>query len=145
MTDGYRIRAEPDWAARFRLSQAFRVGDLVIISGRAAIGEDGTLVGDFDAQAERTFHNVRAILEAGGSALDRIVKMTIYLTDINDRPRLAPLLRRLFRSPYPASTVVGVTALGIPGATIEVEAIGLVRGRLVDAAPRRPQGARRKR
>jgi enamine deaminase RidA (YjgF/YER057c/UK114 family) len=144
MTDAYRVRTHPDWAARFRLSQGFRVGNLVIISGRAAIGDDGEIVGrgDFSAQARRTLHNVEAVLKAGGSGLDRIVKMTTYVTDMAELPRLRPIWNELFRSPYPAHTVVGVSALGIAGLMIEIEAIGLVDGRLVDTSERRQRVGR---
>ncbi|MBM3503920.1 MAG: RidA family protein [Alphaproteobacteria bacterium] len=144
MTNAYRVVAPPDWAARFRLSQGFRIGNLVIISGRAAVGERGEVVGigDFEAQAEQTLHNVRRVLEAGGSGLDRIVKMTSYLTDIRDLPKLRPVWNRSFRAPWPAHTVVGVSALGIKDLLIEIEAIGIIDGRLID---RSPQRGRRKR
>ena len=68
--DAQQIRLDPDPFEPFRLSQGFRVGDLVIVSGQAAIDEHGELVGvgDFDAQAEQTFRNLARVLEAGGSA-----------------------------------------------------------------------------
>ena len=67
--DVEQIRLDPDPYEPFRLSQGFRVGDLVIVSGQAAIDEHGELVGvgDFDAQAEQVFRNLRRVLEAGGS------------------------------------------------------------------------------
>ena len=76
------IRLDPDPYAPFRLSQGFRVGDLLFVSGQAAIDEHGEVVGegDFDVQAEQTFRNLERVLAAGGSGLDRIVKVTIFLS-----------------------------------------------------------------
>jgi enamine deaminase RidA (YjgF/YER057c/UK114 family) len=61
-----QIRVDPDPYEPFRLSQGFRVGDLLFISGQAAIDEQGQIVGadDFDAQAEQAFRNLRRVLEA---------------------------------------------------------------------------------
>lgn len=93
MTEFSQIRVDPDPYEPFRLSQGFRVGDLVIVSGQAAIDEHGALVGvgDFDAQAEQTFRNLRRVLEAGGSSLDRVVKVTIFLTDMGNFPKIVDL------------------------------------------------------
>ncbi len=64
-----RVRTEPDPYEPYRISQAIRAGGLLYVSGQAAIGEDGGLVGvgDFDAQAEQVFRNLQRVLEAGGS------------------------------------------------------------------------------
>ena len=63
-----RIKTDPDPYEPFRLAQAYRVGDLIFVSGQTAIDLDGTIVGvdNFDAQAEQTFKNLAAVLEAGG-------------------------------------------------------------------------------
>ena len=70
MTAFSQIRLDPDPYEAFRLSQGFRVGDLVIVSGQAAIDENGQIVGagDFDAQAQQTFENLERVLRAGGSS-----------------------------------------------------------------------------
>ena len=130
MTDFAPIRLDPDPYEPFRLSQGFRVGDLLLISGQAAIDEHGQIVGagDFDAQAEQTFRNLRRVLEAGGSGLDKIVKVTIYLTDMANFPKIVELRARYFTRPWPADTIVGVTALGLPELQIEIEAIALTDG-----------------
>jgi reactive intermediate/imine deaminase len=122
-----RIRTDPDQYEPYRISQAIRTGDLIFVSGQAAIGENGELVGvgDFDAQAEQAFLNLERVLEAGGSGLDRIVKVTIFLTDMTNFPKIVALRGRWFSEPYPADTIVEVSSLALPELEIEIEAIAL--------------------
>jgi 2-iminobutanoate/2-iminopropanoate deaminase len=121
------IRLDPDPYVPFRLSQGFRVGELVIVSGQAAIDEHGGLVGvgDFDAQAEQTFRNLARVLAAGGSSLERVVKVTIFLTDMANFPKIVELRGKWFTPPYPADTIVEVTSLALPELEIEIEAIAV--------------------
>jgi reactive intermediate/imine deaminase len=125
--DVEQIRLDPDPYEPFRLSQGFRVGDLVIVSGQAAIDENGQIVGagDFDAQAEQTFRNLQRVLEAGGSSLDRVVKVTIFLTDMSNFPKIVELRGKWFSQPWPADTIVEVTSLALPELEIEIEAIAV--------------------
>ena len=130
MTEFSPIRLDPDPYEAFRLSQGFRVGDLLLVSGQAAIDENGALVGvgDFDAQAEQTFRNLERVLEAGGSSLDRVVKVTIFLTDMAANfPKIVELRGKWFTPPYPADTIVEVTSLALPELEIEIEAIAVAR------------------
>ena len=129
MTDVSPIRVDPDPYEPFRLSQGFRVGDLLLVSGQAAIDEHGAIVGagDFDAQAEQVFRNLQRVLEAGGSGLDRVVKVTIFLTDMGNFPKIVELRGTWFTPPYPADTIVEVTALALPELELEIEAIAVVR------------------
>jgi reactive intermediate/imine deaminase len=124
-----RVRTDPDPYEPYRISQAMRVGDLVFVSGQAAIGQDGGLVGvgDFDAQAEQVFSNLRRVLEAAGSSLTDVVKVTIYLTDMANFPKIVELRGKWFTEPYPADTIVEVASLALPELEIEIEAIGVVR------------------
>ena len=123
--DAEQIRLDPDPLEPYRLSQGFRVGDLVIVSGQAAIDEHGQIVGvgDFDAQAEQTFRNLSRVLEAGGSSLSRVVKVTIFLTDMGNFPKVVELRGKWFTAPYPADTIVEVSSLALPELEIEIEAI----------------------
>ena len=125
MPDVQQIRLDPDPFEAYALSQGFRVGDLVFVSGQAALDEQGRIVGpgDFDAQAEQTFRNLARVLEAGGSSLERIVKVTIFLTDMANFPKIVELRRRWFSPPYPADTIVEVASLALPELEIEIEAI----------------------
>ena len=128
MPDVQQIRLDPDPLEPYALSQGFRVGDLVIVSGQAAIDEQGHIVGagDFDAQAEQTFRNLARVLEAGGSSLERIVKVTIFLTDMANFGKIVELRRRWFTPPYPADTIVEVSSLALPELEIEIEALATV-------------------
>jgi 2-iminobutanoate/2-iminopropanoate deaminase len=128
MTEARQIRLDPDPLEPYLLSQGFRVGDLVIVSGQAALDEQGNVVGagDFDAQAEQVFRNLARVLEAGGSSLDRVVKVTIFLTDMENFGKIVELRRRWFTPPYPADTIVEVRALALPELEIEIEAIATV-------------------
>src|SRR5699024_10995230 len=96
-----QVATNPDPMEPFHISQGFRVGNMVIISGQAALSNAGEIVGenDFDAQAEQTFKNVQAVLEAGGSSLDDIVKVTIYLTDMSYFPKIIELRHKYFSKP----------------------------------------------
>ncbi len=125
-----RVRTEPDPFEPYRISQAIRVGDLVYTSGQAAIDLQGNLVGvgDFDAQAAQVFDNLQAVLAAAGSGLDRVVKVTIYLTDMGNFPKIVELRARYFSQPWPADTIVEVGALALPELEIEIEAVALVSG-----------------
>ena len=122
-----QISTDPDPYAPYLISQAIRNGDLIFVSGQAAIAEDGALVGvgDFDAQAEQVFRNLQRVLEAGGSSLDRIVKVTIFVTDMANFPKIVELRGRWFTPPYPADTIVEVRALALPELEIEIEAIAV--------------------
>ncbi|QGZ38587.1 reactive intermediate/imine deaminase [Pseudoduganella flava] len=122
-----QVITDPDPYAPFLLSQAIRAGNLLFVSGQAGYGDDGAIVGDgdFDAQADQAFRNLERALRAGGSSLERVVKVTIFLTSMAHFPRIVALRRKFFRPPYPADTIVEVRALYTPEAMIEIEAIAL--------------------
>ncbi len=124
------IKLEPDPLLPFRIASGYRVGDLVYTSGQAAIDEHGQLVGvdDFDAQAACTFGNLKRVLEAAGSSLEQVIKVTIYLTDMQNFPKIVELRGRYFRAPWPADTIVEVRSLALPELMIEIEAIALATG-----------------
>jgi 2-iminobutanoate/2-iminopropanoate deaminase len=122
-----RITIDPDPYAPFRLAQGYRVGELLFISGQAAIGADGQLigVGNFDAQAEQVFANLERVLRAGGSSLANVVKVTIFLRDMSNFAKIVELRGRYFTPPYPADTIIEVSSLYSPDALLEIEAIAL--------------------
>jgi 2-iminobutanoate/2-iminopropanoate deaminase len=131
--NAHRISTDPDPFEPYLISQGFRVGELIYLSGQAAIDQQGNLigVGDFDAQAEQTFANIRSVLETAGSSMDKIVKVTIYMTDMSYFSSIVELRRKWFRPPYPADTIVEVKALALPELMIEIEAIALAKGELI--------------
>ncbi|MEX0805180.1 MAG: RidA family protein [Candidatus Binatia bacterium] len=123
-----KITIDPDPYEPFRLAQGYRVGELLFISGQAAIDGNGQLVGvgNFDAQAEQVFANLQRVLRAGGSSLAEVIKVTIFLRDMSNFPKIVELRGRYFTPPYPADTIVEVTSLYSPDALIEIEAIAVV-------------------
>jgi 2-iminobutanoate/2-iminopropanoate deaminase len=125
-----QIHTQPDPYAPFLLSQAIQAGNLLFISGQAAIGDDGELVGkgDFDRQAEQAFKNLDRVLRAAGSSLRHVVKVTIFLTSMNNFSKIVELRRKWFAAPYPADSIVEISGLYSPDAMIEIEAIAVVPG-----------------
>ena len=119
------IELEPDPLAPYRISPGFKVNGMLYVSGHAAISESGELVGagDFDAQAQATFDSLQRTLQAGGSDLSKVIKVTIYLTDMTHFEKIVPLRQQWFTAPYPADTIVEVSALALPELMIEIEAI----------------------
>lgn len=123
-----RITTQPDNYEPFLLSQAIKCGDLLFVSGQAGAGDDGKIVdGGFRAQGEQAFANLRRALEAGGSGLEDVIKVTIFVTDMGNFKEVVELRRRFFTAPYPADTIAEIKALYDPAAMIEIEAIAAVR------------------
>lgn len=122
-----QITTEPDHYAPYLLSQGIRFGDLLFISGQAAGGHDGQIVsGDFLTQGRQAFTNLSRALEAGGSSLHDVIKVTIFVTDMGHFQDVVQLRREFFSAPYPADTIAEIKALYDPKAMIEVEAIAAV-------------------
>jgi 2-iminobutanoate/2-iminopropanoate deaminase len=109
-------------------TDAVRAGDLLFVSGLVPVDGDGQLVGGDDvvAQARQVFANLAAVLAAAGATFADVVKVTVYLTDIEDRARINPVRQEVFRDTRPASTLVEVSALATPGARVEVDAVALL-------------------
>jgi 2-iminobutanoate/2-iminopropanoate deaminase len=106
-------------------SQAIRAGDLVFTAGQ--IGADpgsGTLAEGVEAQAERALRNLAAILDAAGTATERVIKTTIFLADMADFAAVNQVYARHFSTPYPARSTVAVRDLP-KGALVEIEAIAM--------------------
>jgi 2-iminobutanoate/2-iminopropanoate deaminase len=109
-------------------ADAVRAGELLFVSGVVPVDGEGKLVGGDDvvAQAEKVFENIRAVLAAAGASPKDIVKVTVFVTDIGDRPKINPVRQRFFGETRPASTLVEVSKLAIPGAKLEVEAVAVL-------------------
>ena len=134
MMQAKRIHMVPDNYEPFNIALGYRVGNLVFISGQTSIDGEGKIVGagDFDAQAAQSFANLKKVLEAAGSGMNKIVKVNIYLTDMGNFGKIVGLRARHFSKPYPADTIVEVRALALPELMIEIEAMALVEGEVVD-------------
>jgi 2-iminobutanoate/2-iminopropanoate deaminase len=107
-------------------SQAIRANGLVFVSGQLALRPDhAELVGEgIGEQTEQVFANLRAILEEAGSGLDRLVKTTVYLTDLGDFAGMNEVYARHVGDTPPARATIEVSALP-SGAKVEIEAIAL--------------------
>ena len=122
------ITIDPDPLAPYAISPAWRVGDLLFLSGQAAIDESGTIVGadDFDRQVAQTFANIDRVLAAGGSSREQIIKVTIYLTDMANFPKIVEARQTYFTEPWPADTIVEVQSLALPELMVEIDVIAAV-------------------
>ena len=109
-------------------TDAVTAGNLLFISGLVGVDGEGALVGgdDVAAQARQVFENMRAVLHEAGCRFEDVVKVTVYLTDVDDRPKINPVRQEVFGHARPASTLVEVSRLAIPGAKVEIEAIALI-------------------
>lgn len=107
-------------------SQAVRAGTTVYLSGQIGL-DPGTMqvVEGFEAQAHQVFRNLQAVAQAAGSTLDRAAKLTVFMTDMANFPKLNEIMSQYVRQPYPARSAVGVAQLP-RGALVEIEAIVLV-------------------
>ena len=134
-TNAHRIKTDPDIYEPFKIAQAYRAGDLIFVSGQAALDDDGTIVGvgEFEIQARRSIENLARVLEAGGSGLDKLVKVTILVTDIAQFETVVKLRAEYFTAPYPADTICEVRSLALPELMFEIEAIALADGSIIDA------------
>lgn len=105
-------------------SQAVRAAGLVFTAGQLGVDPaSGEFAGDdVAAQAERALENLRAILEAAGSGMDRLVKVTVYLAEIGDWPAVNEVYARLVPEPFPARSAFAVRDLP-KDARIEIEAV----------------------
>jgi len=109
-------------------SQAVIHDGLLFASGQIPLDpETGEMVGgDVEAQTERVFANLRAVLDAAGTSLDRVLRATVYLTDLSLFPRVNAVYERHFAAdPKPARTTIGAAALPL-GAQVEIDVIASV-------------------
>jgi len=129
MTDTPKpITLPNDPLAPYCIAPAWQVGNLLFLSGQASIGADGSIVGtgDFDAQLAQTFANIQNVLAAGGSDLSKVVKVTIYLTDMANFPKIVEARKRWFTPPFPADTTLEVRSLALPELLVEIDVIASV-------------------
>jgi 2-iminobutanoate/2-iminopropanoate deaminase len=108
-------------------SQAIKANGFVFVSGQLALqpGEKEIVPGDVAVQTEQVFANLRAILEAAGSSLEKLVKTTVFLQDLGDFARMNEVYAKHVGGSPPARSTVEVAKLP-SGALVEIEAVGLV-------------------
>ncbi len=130
MTDREEIRVPGQSQPISHYTDAVRAGGLVFVSGVVPVDAEGNVVGGDDvvAQARKVFENMGAVLAAAGCGFEDVVKVTVFLTDVDDRPKINPVRQEAFGQTRPASTLVEISRLAIPGAKIEVEAVAVLPG-----------------
>jgi reactive intermediate/imine deaminase len=112
-------------------SQGIKVkgGSLLFIAGQVALDPQGSLVGkgDIRAQAKQVFENIKAMLESADATFKDVVKLGIFLTNIQDFPAVREVRKQYITEPFPTATVLGVKSLVHEDWLIEVEAIAVVK------------------
>jgi 2-iminobutanoate/2-iminopropanoate deaminase len=124
----YRVEGLPEPLSHY--TDAVRAGNLLFVSGIVPIDAGGKLVGEGDVaeQARQVFRNMQLVLEAAGCGFDDVVKVVTFLLNIDDRPVINPVRMEFFGEARPASTLVEVSALAVPGALLEIEAVSAIPG-----------------
>ena len=105
-------------------SQGIDLGSMVFTSGQIPVGPDGTVSADIAQQTHQALKNLQAVLEAAGSSLDKVVKTTVFITDMAQFGAVNEVYAQYFAMPYPARSCVQVAALP-KGVGIEIEAVAL--------------------
>lgn len=109
-------------------ADAVRAGAVLFVAGILPVDVEGRLVGGGDVveQARFVFAELGRILAAADCTVENVVKVSVFLTDIDDRPRISPVRQELFGAARPASTLVEVSGLAAPGARIEVDGVAVL-------------------
>ena len=104
-------------------SQAVRAGDTVYLSGQIPLDPKSMqIVEGFDHQVKRVFDNLQAVCKAAGGDFSQVVRVTIYLIDLANFPKVNEIMATYFREPYPARVTVGVASLP-RGSQVEIDAV----------------------
>lgn len=118
----------PRPVAEYAQGVEVRGGRILFIAGQVPLDPEGRLVGEGDirAQARRVFDNIRAIVREAGGDMGDIVKLTTFLTNMDDYPAFVQVRSEFISPPFPASTLVAVAALVRPEWLVEVEAVAVL-------------------
>ena len=109
-------------------TDAVRFGDLLFVSGIAPFDGEGNVVGEGDvvAQTRQVLQNLLDALRTVGADMGNVLKVTVFLTDVNDRAAINPVRQEFFGDSRPASTLVEVSALVDPKMLVEIEAVACI-------------------
>ena len=111
-------------------TNAIEAGGFLHIAGQLSLDVNGEFVGAGDVvrQTEQVLDNVAAVLRAAGASFGDVVRIGLYVRDMGDRPAINAVRRRYFGDALPTATMVEVSALAVPEALIEIEAVALLPG-----------------
>jgi 2-iminobutanoate/2-iminopropanoate deaminase len=103
-------------------------GRTIYVSGQVSLDTAGNVVGegDIELQTETVLEHVKTVVEEAGGDMQDVVKVTVFITDMGLYDRIHEVRRRYFEAPYPASSMVEVSALIDPQLLIEIEAVAVV-------------------
>ena len=119
-----RIHTDNAPAAIGPYSQAIDLGEMIFTSGQIPVAPDGSVSEDISEQTRQALLNLKAVVEAGGSSFDKVIKTTVFITDMAQFGAINAVYSEFFTEPYPARSCVQVAALP-KGVSIEIEAIAL--------------------
>ena len=105
-------------------SQAVKYGDMIFLSGQIPLDPDKMILvsDDIDMQIKQVFINLKYVLEASGSSLENILKLNVYLTNLENFTKVNEHMEKIFNKPYPARAAIGINSLP-KDSLIEIDAI----------------------
>ncbi|WP_078811034.1 RidA family protein [Selenihalanaerobacter shriftii] len=117
------IKTDKSPAAIGPYSQAIKLDNLVLTSGQIPFTPEGQLVSnDVQEQARQSLENVKGVLEEAGTDLDKVIKCTVFISNMDDFPKINEIYKEFFEEPYPARSCVEVSRLP-KDVKLEIEAI----------------------
>ena len=119
-----RIHTEKAPAAIGPYSQAIDLGEMIFTSGQIPVAPDGSVSDDISEQTRQALLNLKAVVEAGGSSFDKVIKTTVFITDMAQFGAINAVYSEFFSEPYPARSCVQVAALP-KGVSIEITSYSL--------------------
>ena len=127
MVERVRVDSTADTGGLY--SQAVKSNGLLFISGQVAVDKNGNLVGqDIATQTDQVMRNMKATLEAAGCTFNDVIKISIFLVNLEDRPKFHEARKKYFTGEQPASTLLVVKSLANKGYLVEVEAVAELHG-----------------
>ncbi len=127
MVERLRVDTTADTGGLY--SQAVKSSRLLFISGQVALDKNGNLVGkDIATQTDQVMKNIKAVLTAAGCTFNDVIKISIFLVNLEDRPKFHEVRKKYFTGEQPASTLLVVKSLANKGYLVEVEAVAELHG-----------------
>ena len=116
------IKTDQAPAAIGPYSQAIQIDQLIFTSGQLPLDASGQMAADIVQQTWQSLNNIKNILEAAGSGMDKVIKTTVFLGDMNDFAQMNEVYASFFKAPYPARSALQAARLP-KDARVEIEAV----------------------
>jgi 2-iminobutanoate/2-iminopropanoate deaminase len=122
----YRVAGQAEPISHY--TDAVEANGLLFVSGVVPVDGEGRVVGGDDVveQTRQVFRNIGEVLAAAGASFADVAKVTVFLTDVDDRAKINPVRQEVFGDTRPASTLVEISKLAVPGAKIEIECVAVL-------------------